>query len=425
MKYRRLLILMVIILGIQVGVSFLLLDDTSNASLSTVEVNELTYEIQNNWDSIMVNNYQFSSYLDFTILSIDEEIIYTTNSKISQSINEAVSHRDTIIDIGRESKTLGKVLIDNPTINEWEKTKQNIIIVIMVSIVVEIIVFILYIRYLHKRVFKPFNKLKEFSVRVAGGDLDFPLEMDSQNIFGAFSESFDLMREELKKARMQEQMANQSKKELVAKLSHDIKTPVASIKAVSELMEVKSSNQESKQQLQTITHKADQINTLISDLFHATLEELQELNVESREHSSTMIEEIIQEADYQKLGNIKPIPGCIVSFDALRLQQVFDNVFSNSYKYANTPIEVTSYFEDNTLQIIIKDFGRGVLEEEIPLVFEKFYQGSNAEGKSGAGLGLFISRYLLLQMGGNIECHNEVDGFNIKISLPLAMNIKN
>ena len=119
--------------------------------------------------------------------------------------------------------------------------------------------------------------------------------MDRQNIFGAFSESFDLMREELKIARLHEQQANQSKKELVAKLSHDIKTPVASIQAVSELMSVTSTSSKEKQQLQIIHDKANQINQLISDLFHASLEELQELKVTPTLHQSQEIYQIIKD----------------------------------------------------------------------------------------------------------------------------------
>ena len=77
--------------------------------------------------------------------------------------------------------------------------------------------------------------MKDFAERIADGNLDIPLKMDRQNLFGAFTESFDIMRTELKKSRIAEANANESKKELVAKLSHDIKTPIASIKAASEV----------------------------------------------------------------------------------------------------------------------------------------------------------------------------------------------
>lgn len=425
MKYRNVLISVVITLGIQTGIIFLMLDTVSKGGGDTVEANSLTYEIIDHWEAITTNNYLLTSSLDFTILSSDEEILFSSNREVANTINRAIAHRDTIIDLKSQDTLLGKVIINNPILEQEKEIKNNILAVTSISFIVEIMVFVLYTRYIHQHIFKPFETLKKFSVRVAGGDLDFPLEMDSKNIFGAFSESFDLMREELKKARIQEQAANQSKKELVAKLSHDIKTPIASIKAISELMEVKETSATNKQQLLTIMHKADQIDTLISDLFNATLEEMQELNVTSKELPSTLLQDIIREADYRNLANIDTIPSCILQFDPLRLQQVFDNIFSNSYKYANTPITVSFYFEDPFLNVVITDYGTGVKEEELPLLFEKFYQGENTNEQSGVGLGLFISKYLLSQMGGMIECYNKKNGFSINISLSLGDSLKN
>lgn len=88
------------------------------------------------------------------------------------------------------------------------------------------LLLILYLNYI-----KPFRELQEFTTQIAKGNLELPLPIRRNNFFGAFTESFDLMREELKQARESEYQANISKKELIAELSHDIKTPVATIKA--------------------------------------------------------------------------------------------------------------------------------------------------------------------------------------------------
>ncbi len=128
--------------------------------------------------------------------------------------------------------------------------------------------------YCEKRILSPFRKLQSFAWHIAAGNLDVPLEMDRNNLFGAFTESFDLMREELHNSREKEREADRSKKELVASLSHDIKTPVASIKSATELMLFTAENDEYKEQLQGINAKAEQIDSLITNMFHATLEEL-------------------------------------------------------------------------------------------------------------------------------------------------------
>ena len=274
--------------------------------------------------------------------------------------------------------------------------------------------------YCERSILKPFRKLQGFARHIASGNLDIPLEMDKNNLFGAFTESFDLMRSELDKAKENERKADRSKKELVASLSHDIKTPVASIKAVTELMILTANNEKEIKQLETINAKAEQINSLITNMFHATLEELQALSVAAAEIESTVIPNIVKNADYE--NRVKPfsIPNCIVITDLLRLQQVFDNIISNSYKYAGTEIEINSQIDGQYLLIDIIDFGKGVADNELPLIMNKFYRGKNTGAKSGYGLGLYISKYLLEQMSGNLFCENRSDGFAVKITLRLA-----
>ena len=153
---------------------------------------------------------------------------------------------------------------------------MKIALFVLAVIVVTVVVSALYYVYLKKRVLDPFNKLKRFAVMVAGGNLDTPLEMDKGNVFGPFTESFDIMREELKASREREEKAVKSRKELVAQLSHDIKTPVSSIKAMTDVMSLTAS-EEDKVTINAINAKADQIDSLISNLFHATLEELEQV----------------------------------------------------------------------------------------------------------------------------------------------------
>jgi len=267
--------------------------------------------------------------------------------------------------------------------------------------------------YCERAILSPFRKLQGFARSIADGNLDAPLAMDKNNTFGAFTESFDIMREELRRA-------NHSKKELVASLSHDIKTPIASIKAVTELMLVKTTDEKEQARLNTITAKAEQVNALITNMFHATLEELEVLHVAPGEVSSAEIAKLIADADYQGQAVIPTIPTCLVVADLLRLQQVFDNVISNSYKYAGTSIAVAVTFEGQYLAIDIQDFGKGVTGEDLARLFDKFYRGGNKDKVNGQGLGLFISKYFMTQMHGDIVCENRDDGFAVRVFVKLA-----
>ncbi len=230
------------------------------------------------------------------------------------------------------------------------------------------------------------------------------------------------MRSELKKARLAEAQANASKKELVAKLSHDIKTPIASIKAVSEVGLAVAENDKDKKNYHQIIGKSDQINTLITNLFTATLEELQQLPVEPRHIESAQVQKMIENADYLHYASIPTLPDCLVYADGLRLQQVFDNIFANSYKYAKTNIAVMIEEINQYLNVIIEDFGGGVLPEELYGLKEKFKRGSNAKNIEGAGLGLYISDYFMKQMQGELNIENGLSGLKVTISLLILKN---
>ena len=95
-------------------------------------------------------------------------------------------------------------------------------------------------------------------------------------------------------------------------------------------------------QLNTIYSKAEQINLLVTDMFHATLEELQELKVTVTEELSDVLDGMIANVNYDDQINCDPIPECIILTDVTRLQQVLDNILSNSYKYAGTAVTIIS-----------------------------------------------------------------------------------
>jgi len=276
--------------------------------------------------------------------------------------------------------------------------------------------------YLNRKVLKPFHELGSFARNIAAGNLDVPLAMDRNNLFGPFTESFDIMREELAKARYQEAMANKSKKELVASLSHDVKTPLTSIKLISELLEATAADPKTKEKVHTIYEKADQIDRLVTNLFQASLEELGRLSVTVTEEESRKLADLIRTADFYGHTSMGQIPDCILRMDPLRMQQVFDNIINNSVKYAGTSIDISFSLISEFLKITIRDYGSGVPEDEIPLLFEKYYRGSRAveDQKDGSGIGLYICSYLMDQMGGSIRCYNHENGFAAELLVPLS-----
>lgn len=354
------------------------------------------------------------------IESIEEKyncsILFITDGDYQQRLNTFISDGAVVFDYFSEDSLAGKIVWEMSK-NRYEKMNQErsdatLILVGIVALAGYILLAVIYFKFI-----RPFRVLNKFSTEIAKGNLDFKLPMEKRNMFGAFTESFDIMREELKAAREREYQANISKKELVAELSHDIKTPVSTIKATCEVMQVTEQNENTKEKINVILNKADMIDQLVGNMFHATMEELQVLKVEAIEESSLTIPEMFGDLKYY--GNIimdNEIPQCLIYMDKLRMKQVVDNIINNSYKYAGTDIHVLFKQENEGIRITIRDNGKGVPDEEMALVAEKFYRGSNAKGKSGSGIGLYLSKNFINQMGGEMTYYND-NGFVVELFL--------
>lgn len=390
----------------------------TEVSQDAVLVNEVVQSVQMNWNR--TEDYENQTDLDYVVLDRDGSVLYKSRSGLSESVNKAIKHRDTILDVQVDGDVAGKVIIYNNSGQASREKHKRTVIVFIAAIFIQGIACAGYMIYLNRRVMAPFQRMKGFAERIAGGNLDIPLEMDRQNLFGAFTESFDIMRAELKKARMAEAKANESKKELVAKLSHDIKTPVASIKAASEVGAALTDDERIRDNYTQIIHKADQINTLITNLFTAALEEMERLSVTPEDMAGGEVKSMLEVADYLHRASIPDIPGCMLYADKLRLQQVFDNIFANAYKYADTQIVVSAKLLENYLAVSIEDYGGGVSAADLPLIKEKFRRGENAGKKEGAGLGLYISEYFMKEMNGELDVQNGKSGLQVTVVILLS-----
>lgn len=275
MRFKAFVIGIIMCFLVEIIILFCFNNINNDSLQDAVEVNEAVQSVREDWNRI--ESHQNSTSLDYTVLDMDGALLFATRQGLSESINAAVIHRDTILDIDREGILLGKIILYNDTLRTFPKDRRETAAVLIFVVFIQCAGLVIYLIYLNKRIVKPFKKMRNFAERVAGGNLDIPLEMDRGNIFGAFTESFDIMRAELKKARLAEARANAEKKELVVKLSHDIRTPVASIKAASEVGEAIAENEKERQNYIHIIHKADQINALVTNLFSATLEGCQTL----------------------------------------------------------------------------------------------------------------------------------------------------
>ena len=324
----------------------------------------------------------------------------------------------SVFDYREDGAIAGKIAF-NARAEEYAARTRNaqiqlLLVLVMVYTAGILLMFIIWYFYI-----RPFNKLSAFASSVSKGNLDVPLNMDRHNYFGAFTESFDRMREELKLSSEREAAANRSKQELVAEISHDIKTPVATIKATCEVMEIKYKEDDIQEKVSVIKSKATSVEQLIDNMFRATLDDLDELKVTPREESSLIIEDML--GDLRFYGTVEQkgsVPECLILVDKLRLEQVIDNIAGNSFKYAGTTLEVEYKSDSDNIRVILSDRGPGVPEDELAMLTTKFYRGSDASdsGKDGSGLGLYLASRFMEKMGGGLELRNrEGGGFTAEI----------
>lgn len=420
MKMRTMAIFYTAVILLFGVLSFFTINKISAEQLDMVEVNNSFKQIEailddssrENWKEI---SEELENQYECTILFYDD-------SDYQSRLLECLKKGDVVLDYEHDGKLLAKISFVNTTIN-FEEQKESLMRIVLVAIsAIWLLGMVLFV-YFYMGYVRPFHKLKNFAGEVARGNLDMPLSMTKSNYFGVFTESFDIMREELRRAKENEYKANVSKKELVAELSHDIKTPIATIKAACEVIEVKSAKSEGigglelHDKVQLIEKKADVVEQLINNMFHATLEELEVLKVEPQEELSTCIDEMFKEL--QVYGNIhieNQIPQCLLWMDKLRMVQVIDNIVNNAMKYAKTDVHISYSQRDNGILIRIKDDGPGVPEEDLAKVSEKFYRGSNVAGENGSGLGLYLTKMFMEKMEGQMNCYND-NGFVVELFL--------
>lgn len=378
--------------------------------------------------------------MDFVILDLTDHVLY---SNVKQDVTgerltleNAIQNRYLYQYLKDDSGVWGCVILKDDGLGGLRNMRRHLFIGVGICVTLIILAMVWFGGYVNKSIIVPFDKMKVFAGHIAEGRLDTPLEMDRDNIFGAFSESFDIMREELRAAKNRELELQKKERELVASLSHDLKTPVTGIKAGAELLKMRLSKKEgtgediyfSKDDINKmsddadgIIKKGDQIDALISDLFTTTLDDLGEFRVSLNDEDSRVLSDIVKNCDDRHFVVIGDIPPLLIHIDKKRMTQVIGNIISNSYKYAGTEINIDFVLSGDFLEMRIADRGPGVEHDEIELITNKFYRGrrwadSNIDGN---GLGLYIAKTLMEKMNGTLSV-SAGEGFVVTLVIPLS-----
>ncbi len=290
---------------------------------------------------------------------------------------------------------------------------------IILSGVASILFVLLVFTYIYFAILRPFDKLKGFASEISAGNFDLPLNYERGNYFGDFTWAFDSMRTEITKARKCEAEAIENNKTIIASLSHDIKTPIASINAYAEALEanIDSSYEDRVKYLNVIMRKSKEVKKLTDDLFLHSVSEMDKISfIEEKIDLNEIIINSIKDFKANTIINYKnKIDNAYIFADKMRTYQIFENIINNSIKYANTNIDISLEENDEYYIASIRDYGKGIDDNDMPFIFEKFYRGKNATGKNGTGLGLYIVKYMIEKSNGKVELESSSKGLNVKL----------
>ncbi|WP_068778438.1 HAMP domain-containing sensor histidine kinase [Paenibacillus sp. GM2] len=286
---------------------------------------------------------------------------------------------------------------------------------IVVIVMILCISLLLLTRKIKQDVLIPVHQLKDYSEAILKGNYEPKATYDEMNEFGEVHTMFEQMRMEIQHLSRRREEQEQAQKELITNISHDLKTPLATLKAYIEAMRegVCPDMDTVMEYARVMYSNTEKMARLTDDLLLHALKELGQISVTLKErYSKELLESILQPiAHYVRTTGvhfIEPtdIPNVLIHLDGHRLEQVVSNLITNALKHTEPgdTISVNTELEQGKLKITIADTGRGILPQDMPFVFERYFQGKTdrGSGTEGSGLGLSICKYIIEAHHGTI-----------------------
>ncbi len=396
--------------------------------------------------------YQNSSIVYLTKGTTIQEMRNEANQITKSNDTEALFYRGqsglvyktTLNNIDGNSTTtlvVSKSLNENSNTPNFMSTveryvKLGVLSVGSLAIIIIVITGIALAETLSKRIMIPLNKLRKAANEIRYGNLDCQIDYSSQDELGQVCEDFNYMRLDLKASVELQKKYDDTRKELIAGISHDLSTPLTTIKGyVSGLIDgIANTPEKEKRYLQTIYDTANDMNGLVESLFLFSKLDLEKIPFHFEQVDlgnyfddyCSNIREQLMEHGMQLFFLNHTVGKTLVKIDRTQFGRVLSNLIDNSVKYKKEGqgrIEITLEERQGEIQIQFSDDGKGIRDDEADKIFESFYRAdlSRSSSVKGNGLGLAITKQIVEHMGGHISSKRSPhDGLTITIILPKA-----
>ncbi|MEG0257667.1 MAG: HAMP domain-containing sensor histidine kinase [Christensenella sp.] len=268
---------------------------------------------------------------------------------------------------------------------------------------------------------KPVKRLTRATKEVAKGNFDVSVDYDSSDEIGQLTHHFNLMTRELKNMEY-------LRKDFVSSVSHEFKTPIASIQGFARLLKTKDlSREEFDEYTDVIISESNRLSKLSSNLLRLSRLENQAIPEASTQFSlDEQIRRTLVLLENEWSGkNLEldiDMQDILYTGNEEMLQQIWINLLSNAIKFSHDGgvLWVRLTTAGNSAKVEIADNGAGISAQAQERIFEKFYQGDTSHSSDGNGLGLAIVKQILDSCGGSISVDSRVgEGTKFTVLLPL------
>jgi signal transduction histidine kinase len=345
--------------------------------------------------------------------------LYDLRDQKSETHGSQLYVSDKIID---KNRFLGKITLQ-VEMSELAAIKnaryQMSLILIAVAIGLSFLIAFMVQPYISTRLL---NLVNTMQVVQKTGQYDLPVIDNGRDEISTLSQAFN-------KLMLQVKDSQERKDEFIGIASHELKTPLTSIKGYLDLLQGMENKQPNKLIVQRALESMHKMENLIRDLLDVSRIQSGQLRLNM---TQCKIGDVITSSvnSLQMLHASHTISwkndlnGEMMTADPLRIEQVMTNLISNAIKYSPGEYSVIVSAEKNNeeLKVKVRDYGSGIPSEELPYVFERFYRTRNSSVHiAGFGLGLYICRDIIRRHDGKIWAEKESKGTSFYFSLPIKM----
>ncbi len=324
---------------------------------------------------------------------------------------------------------------------EWEGALLAMIyssdtMIVLGYVLVGIVVFSVSFLLLQEKSIAYISRISDAIENISHGDLNTSIDVIGDDEFSSMAENLNKMVEDIRKLMDKERESERTKNELVTNVAHDLRTPLTSIIGYLELLagKVELSPEIQKKYIDIAYSKAKRLEKLIEDLFGFTKMNYGKISMKvSKVDIIKLLSQLLEESypnfadkglSYQLQSNV---PAQVITADANLLARLFDNLINNAIKYGadgkSVLVKVTASGE--TAQVSVINYGYVIPEEELPMIFDKFYrvEQSRSTYTGGTGLGLAIVKNIVDMHGGTITVKSDLNGTVFTVTLQVNFDI--